>query len=498
MANQEKVNERQKRQIKFFNIVDYIRGEGLPSYFKESNIQLVKIILSMGLFFAGFNLSLFFDTVLLKEFLCSPQIYSCAVAEANKVSATSTYNLIRAMNLVIYMAALVIGGAISDDLRTRFGNRLPMIMTGSIIAGLGYLLMPFIVFGANFAIFTGIIIYGIIGIGFGFSLAPEYSLISELFKKEERGWAGLGLAIFGTLGTVIGLGINIFLVGPFIDNQPGEINWKLILLLVGIIIIFMGFLTFIFTPRLNPPFPADSTLQDIINTPKYLLSLGQGNKCNRDFFLMIFVSMLWGGAGFILGTNLPSFIYELKLEHYASFDAGTFLMVMGIAGAVFAAPAGVVIARIGKVKGGMFASGLFTFFALILTVNLFWGDLQIVFLALLGGLATIFITTVNVSLPADLVPRGKEGQFMGIFVVASALLGPILGIISFIIISNSINVLTGYSLVFIFSALLYGISFALLGFMQYEKQLETEYQQFYRRYLVVIKHFKIKTQDLLT
>ena len=37
-------------------------------------------------------------------------------------------------------------------------------------------------------------------------------------------------------------------------------------LITGVVIIILGILTFILTPKYNPPFPADSTISDILGT----------------------------------------------------------------------------------------------------------------------------------------------------------------------------------------------------------------------------------------
>jgi MFS family permease len=456
---------------------------------KKSPLKLIFTIISIAMFFGAFNLTIFFDTVLLGKFLCSPDVYACTFLEGDPalLSQSKTFSIIRTVSSIAFMISLVVGGAISDDIRSRFGNRVPMILFGSIIAGIGYILLPIFVRGNNefYIIIISILIYIMIYTGLGFGLAPDYALISELFTKEERGWAGLGFAGVGLVGTVIGLILQIT-----------QINWILTGFLAGITIIILGSLTFIGTPKINPPFPADGTISDILATPRYLFEMGAGNNANKDFLLMFIVGILWGGGGYIIANNLPIFVDTLTaaVDLGVNIESANLLLIMGVAGALFAGPVGVVISKLGKVRSGMIGSIILGFFTFMLAQSFSWSDYPIYFLSILAGLGTIFITAVNVSLPADLVPRGKEGQFMGLFTVAANLLSPLVGILATFILGSSTNVRSGYSSIYLLSTLIYFGAVFILAFMHYEQQLEGEYQMYYRRYLIFKGYVSDKTK----
>jgi MFS family permease len=469
------------------NDISDLEKELLTEPTKKTTKQIVFTVLAISMFFGAFNLTILLDSVFINKFLCSPINLACTgdSSHPNNIAATQIFSILKVIMITTFMFALIIGGAISDDLRTRFGNRVPMIMFGAIIAGIGYMILPIVVRGSNqpLLIITAALVYILIYTGLGFALAPEYALISELFTKEERGWAGLGFAGIGLIGTVFGVLLQTFFINPYSDALE-NVPWVTIGFIAGSFLILMGFLTFIGTPKKNPPFPSDGVVQDIINTPKYLFQLGAGNEANKDFLLMFIVGILWGGGGFIISSFLPNLLENLNISGGTSIDAISLLFIMGISGAIFAGPVGVLIAKLGKVKSGMAGSLVLGFFTFMIAQSFSWNDGFIFILAITAGFGTIFITAVNISLPADLVPRGKEGQFMGLFTVAANLSAPLVGIIAAFILTSADDAIFGLATIFLMTTVFYFGAVFILGFMHYESQLEGEYQLFYRRYLI--------------
>ena len=460
----------------------------------KSPIKLIYTIIAISLFFSGFNLTIFYKTFLLLRLLCSPAVYACTANPAIAGTANTSYTIMIVLSTVAFMFALVVGGAISDDIRSRFGNRVPMILLGSIIAGLGYVLLPIILIGNNvfYILLVGNIVYIIINIGLGFALAPDYALISELFTKEERGWVALGFAAVGLFGTLLGYGLQE------ISNINTYVAWIKTGVLSGVLIIVLGLLTFIMTPKYNPPFPSDGTIDDILATPRYLFEMGSGNSANRDFLFMFIIGILWGGGGFIVDTQFATLLYNLWISDTPNFtinNAANLLLIIGIMGAFFAGPVGIVIAKFGKVRSGMIGSILMGFFTFMIAQQFMWSDIPIYAISVFLAIGSIFITAVNVSLPADLVPRGKEGQFMGLFIIAANLLAPIVGLIAAGILAvNQEDIFTGFSTVFLLTTILYFAAVFILAFMHYEDQLESEYNVYYRRYLLFKGYVSDKTR----
>ncbi|MCK4847447.1 MAG: hypothetical protein KAT16_00315, partial [Candidatus Heimdallarchaeota archaeon] len=103
-------------------------------------------------------------------------------------------------------------------------------------------------------------------------------------------------------------------------------------------------------------------------------------------------------------------------------------------------------------------------------------------IAALGGLGAILIESVRISLPADLVPEGKEAQFMGMNKFASTWTQPVVSMLGAQIIVMFAN---DYPTMIIFN--LAGVAAILasfvLFFISYEKMLKEEYHSFYKRYV---------------
>ena len=74
---------------------------------------------------------------------------------------------------------------------------------------------------------------------------------------------------------------------------------------------------------------------------------------------------------------------------------------------------------------------------------------------------------------------------MGLFIIAVNLLTPFVGTMATLILAtNTDNVLIGFSSIFLITTVIYFFAVFILAFMHYESQLESEYQLYYRRYLL--------------
>ena len=105
------------------------------------------------------------------------------------------------------------------------------------------------------------------------------------------------------------------------------------------------------------------------------------------------------------------------------------------------------------------------------------------FLIIVNGLGTVIISTVSIPLSADLVPRGKEGQMMGIIIITTNILSPTSSLLVGLALGQQSDLFASYISVFIFVAFFYVIPIPFLLFMKYDKWLESQYWEFYHRYL---------------
>jgi len=204
--------------------------------------------------------------------------------------------------------------------------------------------------------------------------------------------------------------------------------------------------------------------------------------------IMFIVQALWGAGLYTITLNMNDFLNE-KLS---VTEVPIIVFTVGIGGAIFAVPVGVMINKLGKTKGALIGTFILALYVMMLAVfDQFWLLLMV---AVIGGVGTIFIQTVSIALPADIVPEGKEGQFMGIFTFASQFPNPFMAVISSVIISSADTTIEGLSsLFYIVVIILIVAGFFLLG-LNYEKMIDSEYNQWYKRYLE-FRGLVIKTVD---
>ncbi|MHA2053593.1 MAG: MFS transporter [Candidatus Hodarchaeales archaeon] len=391
-----------------------------------------------------------------------------------KNAANGIFSYSTAAGAIGLLIAVIVGGAYSDDYRSKYGARAPFILSGTLLTGFMIFLIPIIatIFPRSLLIILFPLTFFIAYAGLGLGASPANALLSELFTREQRGWVGLALAGFTTLGSFTGI-IGLRIVADSFSTTA-------IFPVTGITTMIIGVAIFYLMEKVNPPFdPIDPTIEDIINTPKFLFTYG-----GKDFGKMLIVQSLWGFA--IASVSVYMLIHlgtPAAVAAIGENNEGLVLIVTGVVAALMAIPAGLTIKKIGKVNTAIFGSivyAIYCFLFAYIEIGNYFSLLLVV--AALGGLGAIFIEAVSVSLPADLVPEGKEAQFMGIDRFASTWTQPLVALIG----AQILVVFAGnYPTTVIFN--LAGIASVLASFVllliNYEKMLMDEYQNFYKRYV---------------
>lgn len=425
-------------------------------------------LLAIGLY--GF-ISAFLISIILAYFT---KLYLRDTLLIDETMANTIFSYSTAAGSIGLLITVIIGGAYSDDFRSKFGARAPFILGGCLISGLMIFVVP--IAGDFFPNSSLLVVFPIlfffIYVGLGLASSPANALISELFTKTQRGWVGLSLAGFATLGSFAG----IILLRVIIDNFGPTSMFPA----TGILFIVIGGIIFFLVEKVNPPFdPIDPTIMDIRNTPKYLVSFG-----GKDFTRMLVVQSLWGFA--VASVSMYLIIHLSTDAATAVLGEGNeaiALIITGIVAAIAAIPAGLLIQRLGKVQTAMIGSIVYAMYCFGMG---FIGPSSwtiLIAMAALGGLGSIFIESVRVSLPADLVPEGKEAQFMGINRFASAWTQPLVGLLGAqIIIAFAGNNPT--AIIFISAGIASLIATMVLFFIGYEKMIVNEYERWSKRFLV--------------
>ncbi|MHA1978203.1 MAG: MFS transporter [Candidatus Hodarchaeales archaeon] len=434
-------------------------GKSIPQKYRN--------MISIGLY--GFS-----NAVIVSLVLLFFQKYMIIRLEMDGTLAASIFSYSIATGSIGLLLAVIVGGAYSDDFRSKYGARAPFIVGGSLLAGGMLILVPIsaTIFPRNFLIVIFPLIFFFAYIGLGIGSSPTNALLSELFTREQRGWVGLAIAGFTTVGSFAGI------VG--LQWVADNFNVMSVFPVTGFVTIFIGGTIFFLVEKVNPPFePIDPTIEDIRNTPKYLITYG-GN----DFGKMLVVQSLWAFA--IAAISLYMVNYLGTADAIAAIgegNEGIVLIITGIVAASMAIPAGLIIKKIGKVNTAFLGSlifGIYCFGLAFIELENVFGILLPV--AMLGGLGSIFIESVRISLPADLVPEGKEAQFMGINKFASTWTQPIVSIMG----AQILVLFAGdhpTAVIFILGGVASILASGVLFLIRYEKLLKDEYENFYKRYV---------------
>ncbi|UCG90328.1 MAG: MFS transporter [Candidatus Heimdallarchaeota archaeon] len=397
-----------------------------------------------------------------------------------------------------FLGTVIIGGAFSDDYRSKYGARAPYILAGCLLAGVMLLLTPIFAgtADADLMIIIFPMCFFLIYVGLGLASSPSGALLSELFTKEQRGWVGLILAGFTVFGSLIGLVFFNFFTTLLLNfGQIFQLQFLAefsLFLFPALIIIISGVLVFFLVEKANPPYPPiDSPITDILQTPRYLL-----NFSGSDFGKLFFVQSFWGFASEAVALYL---IIHLVAAGLPEDGAPFALLVTGVVSAVMVIPAGLFIQKYGKVKTAIVGSLIYSGFCFLLAgieIGNYYPILIIIIA--IGGFGAVFIEAVRASLPADLVPEGKEAQFMGINRFGSLWTQPFVAILGGFLLTALID--WEYS----FTAIMFGlaglaslIATVLLFLISYEKMVRDEYEKFYKRYLAARGFFEEKITNIL-
>jgi len=414
-------------------------------------------------------------------------------------TANAIFSYSVAAGSIAYLVTVIVGGAFSDDYRSKFGARAPYILSGCLIAGFMLIMTPIFAGGApsDLMIVLFPVCFFLIYVGLGLASSPYGALLSELFTKEQRGWVGLILAGFTTIGSMIGL-LFFSSISEFLLELATTFNLSILVevgffLFPALIIIVAGILVFFLVEKANPPFPPiDSPVTDILQTPNYLLNIS-----GSDFGKMFLVQSFWGFASATISIYLV--IHLTTPKGISPEEAPIALMVTGIVSVIMAIPAGFFIQKFGKVKTAIVGSFIYACFAILIggmEIGNYYGFLLPI--AALGGLGAVFIESVRVSLPADLVPEGKEAQFMGINKFGSTWTQPVASILGGLIISTfNTWEYSATAILFVLAAISSLIATGLLFLISYEKMMKEEYQKFYHRYLAAKGFFEKKIDSFV-
>jgi MFS family permease len=490
LGAKEQVNELQKSTSADNKKLDFLTTEELRE--KRTTTQKIRNVLAMGVFATATSIIIAF---IIAYFNIS---YLQGTLGLEREIAETIFSYSVAAGSIGFLGTVIIGGAFSDDYRSKYGARAPYILGGSLLAGFMLILTPIFAGNADQDLMTILfpVCFLLVYVGLGLASSPYGALLSELFTKKQRGWVGLALAGFTVLGTLLGL-LFLTSITNLIIDIGSSIQFGLIIevsffLFPAAVIIVAGVLVFILVEKANPPFPPiDSPITDIIQTPQYLFLGGS------DYGKMFFIQSFWGFAGETVAIYL--LIHLTTPTGIPKEQAPVALFLVGLVSAIMVIPAGLFIQKYGKVKTAIVGSLIYSGFCFLLAgmeIGNYYSLLIIV--VAIGGFGAVFVESVRVSLPADLVPEGKEAQFMGLNKFAATWTQPIVALLGGLILSAfSSWEYSATAIMFIFAGIATLIATILLLLISYEKMVRDEYEKFYKRYLAARGFFDKKIDEFV-
>ncbi len=408
--------------------------------------KLLKLYLITGIFSFGYNF------VTTAEYVNFRQIMrSIGFTSSTEIS------IILMSSLFALCLGTIIGGTISDSLRTKYGHRAPLILLGGAVSSFLFLLIPLVTQLANnlnikfgFLMLLFVLAHIFIGIAF----APWLALVSDLFKKEERTGAGVTINVLSAAGAAIA----VLIFSKLIDSGLSWIIWIITGLVFGISVI----ITVVLMPKRNPDYEPKGQTRDILRIPAIILKYG-----GKPWILLLLASSLWAFSSHLVETG----IVDSLIERFSISDTKASLtsnILMGVYIVVLLIPIILMINRIGKVKASILASIFYGIFCIMLsTMSQFK---SIYYIIIIGGLGNIMLSTLQIALPADIAPKGREASFMGVFFVFGSITKPFATLIQGIILEGnkkniSLSNFGGYPWVFLIAGICCFCSIILLLFV---------------------------------
>lgn len=416
--------------------------------------KFVKFLFAVGIFSFGYN----FVTT-------AEYVHFRKILEDVGFKSSIVVSVLFSISLMSLCIGAIFGGIINDKIRSKFGQRIPSIFLGSVGAAVLFVIIPLItqlVSNLTTIFILLAIIFTIAHLLLGGAYPAWFSLISDLFKKKERTLASVIITIFSAAGAAIA----VIIFSMLVDNDFSWIIW----IITGLALAVGGVLTSILIPRENPKESCDVKLSDISKIPKLIWKYG-----GLPWVLLLVVNTFWSFGSHLVETGLVDSLVNRfdVLETTASLASN---ILMGVYIAIFLLPAIWFINRIGKIKASIIASLSYAIFCLLLALMKNFN--AIYYIVIIGGVSNILISTLQIALPADIVPKGREASFMGVFFVFSTAIKPLATLVQGILLENketvnSLAIFGGYPWSFVFASIACAIAliilFAIYGMKQKNK-----------------------------
>jgi maltose/moltooligosaccharide transporter len=289
-------------------------------------------------------------------------------------------------------------GTISDNTWTRFGRRIIYMILFVPLTVVMLLIISIV--GSHLAINMSALNTFIL-LAFCITLLYTFlnvwnstycALLPDLTEPAERGETSGYMQAFNILGTILAFAAAA---------AVWETSHTLTFVIFAIVITISSFITILTIEEKKSVKPREK---------ERLISIVKDFVKEKDFVKFMITSMFWW---FAIGTLQPFFV--LFAKNTLGLPESSALVFMGIFTVILvvcAVPAGIFADKIGKKR--ILSIGVLIA-AIGLSIGAFTSEIILIYIAMgLAGLGFGVIIVLNFALTADLLPKGKEGKFMGL------------------------------------------------------------------------------------
>lgn len=354
--------------------------------------------------------------------------------------------VIMALDNILALFLLPLIGAFSDKVNTRFGRRMPFIVTGTALAAVFIVLMPVAEHMGSLVIF--LIALGVVLVAMGLYRSPAVALMPDITPKPLRSKANAVINLMGTLG-----GAYTLVMIKFLYTEDGSSNLPVFLSVVTLMVLAVGLLVITIKEKkmaLPKEEPETRPAEAVNLNGEEMKADRKTEKMPKEVrisFIFIMSSIfLW-----FFAYNAVKSAFSRYAEHVWKLKAGAFtdpLMIAVVAALLSYIPIGIISSKLGRKKvilGGIILVTLSYFLGFEITH--YSSFVNVIFIFIGVGWAAINVNSYP--MVVEMCKGADTGRYTGYyytFSMASQAITPIAS--GFLLEHVSYRTLFPYALIF--------------------------------------------------